>query len=137
MINKIKNIVNNMTWFLRTGVAPSKVKNKNLKDMNHMESKKFAMTMVAISIIAFMYFVSVLFLFLFKADPHITALVSMYKDMMVGIASIAASLVGIQGLVDWRHNSSSSSSNVSETIKEEYVEEYLSGPKEDDYTLKL
>jgi hypothetical protein len=133
MINKIKNIVNDMTWFLRTGVAPNKEENENLKNLNHMQSKKFAMTMVAISIIAFMYFVSVLFLFLFDGDPHITALVSMYKDMMVGIASIAASLVGIQGLVDWKHNSSSSSSNTSETIKEEY----LSGPKEDDYTLKL
>lgn len=137
MINKIKNIVTDMTWFLRSGVAPAKVSNKDLKDLNHMGSKKFAMTMVAISIIAFMYFISVLFLFLFEADPHISALVSMYKDMMVGIASIAASLVGIQGLVDWKHSSTSSSSNISETIKEEYKEEYLSGPKEDDYTLKL
>jgi len=140
MIDKIKTIVDGMTWFIRTGVAPKKSNDHNkkeLEDLNHMTSKKFAMTMVAISIIAFMYFVSVIFLFLLNNDPHVSALVSMYKDMMVGIASIAASLVGIQGLVDWKHNSSSTSSNSSITKKEEIYKEYLSGPKEDDYKLEI
>ncbi len=103
-----------------------------------MASRKFAMTMVAVSIIAFMYFASVVLLFLFDKDPHVTALVSMYKDMIVAIASIAATLVGIQGLVDWRHNSDSQSVNSSNYIEEKkYIEEYLSGPKDEDYELEI
>jgi hypothetical protein len=62
----------------------------------------------------------------------------MYKDMIVAIASIVATLVGIQGLVDWKFNSDSNVSITSEYVKQEnYSEEYLSGPKENDYTLDL
>ena len=131
-----------MTWYLRSGVGPSEDKDitnlESLKNMNHMASRKFAMTMIAVSVIAFMYFASVLLLFLLPGDPHVTALVSMYKDMIVAVASIVATLVGIQGLVDWKHNSSTKSDLQSEYSKEEkFVEEYLSGPKEDDYSLDI
>lgn len=139
MLNKIKGVLDGMTWYLRSGVAPHSKEITNeqeLKDMNHMTSKKFAMTMVAVSIIAFMYFASVLFLFFLPGDPFVSALVNMYKDMIVAVASIVATLVGIQGLVDWRHNTDSKVSSSSQFIKEEILEEYLSGPKENDYTLE-
>lgn len=134
----ITNIIKDSTWFLRTGIAPRNASNdlETLKDMNHMTSKKFAMTMIAISIIAFMYFSSVFILFLFPNDPHVSALVSMYKDMIVAVASIAATLVGIQGLVDWKHTSNSSSSNVSQTIKEE-IQTNTNNAKEEDYTTTI
>jgi hypothetical protein len=134
----ITNIIKDSTWFLRTGIAPQNASNdlETLKDMNHMTSKKFAMTMIAIAIIAFMYFSSVFILFLFPNDPHVSALVSMYKDMIVAVASIAATLVGIQGLVDWKHNSSSSSSNISQTIKEE-IKTNTNNAKEEDYTTTI
>jgi len=83
-----------------------------------------------------MYFTSVLFLFFLPGDPFVSALVNMYKDMIVAVASIVATLVGIQGLVDWKHNTDSKVSSSSQFIKEEILEEYLSGPKEDDYTLE-
>jgi hypothetical protein len=142
MLKQLKNVIDNMTWYLRSGVSP--INNKaftnieELKNMNHMASRKFAMTMVAVSIIAFMYFASVMLLFLLPNDPQVSALVSMYKDMIVAIASIVATLVGIQGLVDWKYNSDSKTVISSNHIKEEkYIEEYLSGPKEDDYTLDI
>lgn len=139
MLGQIKKILNNATWFLRTGVVPSNAKyEKNLSDLNHMTSKKFAMTMIAVAVVAFMYFASILFLFFFDGDPHVSALVSMYKDMIVAIATIVGTLVGIQGLVDWKHNSSTSIEQKSESnISKNYVEEYLSGPKEDDYILDI
>lgn len=130
-----------MTWYLRSGVAPTKIETQteqDLKNLNHMTSRKFAMTMIAVSIIAFMYFASVLLLFMLPGDPQVAALVSMYKDMIVAVASIVATLVGIQGLVDWKHNSNTTAANVSETVTQnQYVEEYLSGPKEDDYQLEV
>jgi hypothetical protein len=144
MLQNLKNIFNNMTWYLRSGIAPTNNKAaqitslEELKNINHMASRKFSMTMVAISVIAFMYFASVIFLFFFPSDPHVSALVSMYKDMIVAVASIAATLVGIQGLVDWKHQSGGVVSNLSEYNKQEtFIEEYLSGPKEEDYSLDI
>jgi hypothetical protein len=138
MLGKLKGIINDMTWYLRSGITPSTKNVSNLeelKNMNHMASKKFAMTMVAVAIIAFMYFASVLFLFLLPGDPFVSALVNMYKDMIVAVASIVATLVGIQGLVDWRHNSDSKVSLSSEYIKEEVdqkiVEQYAEKYKDD------
>lgn len=141
MLSRLKSVLTDMTWYLRSGVAPVRANSssvKNLKDLNHMASRKFAMTMVAVSIIAFMYFASVLLLFLLPGDPQVTALVNMYKDMIVAVASIVATLVGIQGLVDWKHNSDTKTTNTNETITQnQYTEEYLSGPKEDDYQLEV
>ena len=142
MLGKLKGLLTDMTWYLRSGVAPINIQNpssmEDLKNMNHMASRKFAMTMIAVAVIAFMYFASVLLLFLLPGDPHVTALVNMYKDMIVAVASIVATLVGIQGLVDWKYNSDSKVGSVSEYVKEEkFAEEYLSGPKEEDYTLDI
>ena len=147
MLNNFKSLITSMTWYLRSGVSPdpnnlNSTNVRKLKNMNHMASRKFAMTMVAIAVIAFMYFTSVAMLLVFDNDPHVAALVSMYKDMIVAVASIAATLVGIQGLVDWKHRSSGEVIQESEyrqrnDYSEEYVEEYLSGPKEEDYSLDL
>lgn len=139
MLSRLKNILVDMTWYLRSGVAPPQTNPgylEDLKNTNHMTSRKFAMTMVAVSIIAFMYFASVCLLFLLPGDPQVAALVSMYKDMIVAIASIVATLVGIQGLVDWRYKSDSQTTLTSET-QNQYVEQYMAGPKEDDYQLHV
>lgn len=139
MLNKLKNIIDGATWFLRSGVVPpNDVKNITLKNTNHMSSRKFAMTLIAVGIVAFMYFASVVILFFFPSDPHVSALVSMYKDMIVAIATIVGTLVGIQGLVDWKYNGNSDVVQKTENEKtESYSEEYLSGPKEKDYTLDI
>ena len=84
-----------------------------------------------------MYFASVLLLFAFPGDPHVSALVSMYKDMIVAIAAIAGTLVGIQGLVDWRHNSNSSAELSSESIKQEIYEKKTNNAKEEDYEVDI
>lgn len=138
MLHRFKNIINDATWFLRTGVSPTKSTSMNLKDLNHMTSSKFAMTMIAVTVVGFMYFASIVFLFFFPSEPHVSALVAMYKDMIVAVAAIVSTLVGVEGLVQWKHNSSSSASVESSYIKEEQIiTEYLSGPKEDDYTLDI
>jgi hypothetical protein len=134
LITKLKQA----TWFLHSGIAPSNVNQvikTDLEKLNHMTSKKFAMTMVAIGVIAFMYFSSVACLFLFKGDPHVTALVNMYKDMIIAVASIAATLVGIQGLVDWKYNSNSSVDSNSKTIVEDITSKLTSNVKDDDYDI--
>ena len=140
MLSQILDNIKHATWFLRSGVAPKNAEKHQLaklKDVNHMASKKFAMTMVAVGIIAFMYFSSLIFLFFFPSDPHVSAIVSMYKDMIVAVASIVATLVGIQGLVDWRYDSSSALSNLSETHNENINEILTSNAKEDDYTTTI
>jgi len=140
MLAQILGNIKHVTWFLRSGVAPKgadKRQLEKLKDVNHMTSKKFAMTMVAIGVVAFMYFASVLLLFVFPADPHVSALVSMYKDMIVAIAAIAGTLVGIQGLVDWKHNSVSSAELSSESIKQEICEKKTNNAKEENYEIDI
>jgi hypothetical protein len=77
------------------------------------------------------------FLFFFPSDPHVSAIVSMYKDMIVAIASIVATLVGIQGIVDWKYDSSSNSSNLSETYNENTNQILTSNTKEDDYATTI
>jgi thiol:disulfide interchange protein len=93
--------------------------------------------MVAIGVVAFMYFASVLLLLVFPADPHVSALVSMYKDMIVAIAAIAGTLVGIQGLVDWKYNSGSSAQLSSESIRQEVSEKKTNNAKEQDYETNI
>jgi len=140
MFRSVKNIILDATWYLRSGVAPPKAdlgNNDDLKNVNHMTSKKFAMTMVAIGVVAFMYFASVLLLLVFPADPHVSALVSMYKDMIVAIAAIAGTLVGIQGLVDWKYNSGSSAQLSSESIRQEVSEKKTNNAKEQDYEINI
>jgi hypothetical protein len=140
MLSKILGNIKQAAWFLQTGVAPKNAELHQLaklKDVNHMASKKFAMTMVAVAIIGFMYFSSLIFLFFFPSDPHISAIVSMYKDMIVAVASIVATLVGVQGLVDWKYDSSSTSSNLSETRNENINETLTTNAKEDDYTTTI
>jgi hypothetical protein len=138
MLNNFLNSIKNATWFLNSGVAPKDAPphlKSNLEDINHMTSKKFAMTMIAIFVIAFMYFSSIACLFLFKGDPHVTALVSMYKDMIVAVAAIAGTLVGIQGLVDWKYNSNSNVESKSTTLKDEIITILSKNTKEEDYDI--
>lgn len=135
MIDNFLKIIKETTWFMNSGVAPRNVSDRirpSLENVNHMTSKKFAMTIIAIFIIALMYFSSVACLFLFKADPHVSALVSMYKDMIVAVASIAATLVGIQGLVDWKYNSNSNIELKSTDNNNDFL---TSNTKEDDYNI--
>jgi hypothetical protein len=61
----------------------------------------------------------------------------MYKDMIVAIATIVATLVGVQGIVDWKYDSSSTSSNLSETYNENSNQTLTSNAKEDDYTTTI
>lgn len=140
MLSKIIGNIKHAAWFIQSGVAPKNAEPhqlSKLKDINHMASKKFAMTMVAVGVIAFMYFSSLFFLFFFNSDPHVSAIVSMYKDMIVAVASIVATLVGVQGLVDWKYDSASASSNLSETRNENINQTLTSNAKEDDYTTTI
>jgi len=137
MLDKIKYFIDSSTWFLRSDINPPKSYSKKLKSMNHMTSRKFAMTLMAVLIVAVMYFASVLFLFLFPSDPHVSALVNMYKDMIVAIAAIAGTLVGIQGLVDWRYNSKSVAEQPCNAEEDVNEEDFTLPEKEDDYNLKL
>lgn len=102
---------------------------------NHFRSRKFAMTAFAVMVLAFMYFSSILFLFLFQVDFKVTALVQMYRDIIVAVAAIVATLVTSQSIVDWKYHSQS---NVeTEYSKESSIIESIGNEKEEDYTLDI
>src|SRR5690606_34392621 len=63
------------------------------KIISHFRSRKFAMTAFAVIVLAFMYFTSIIFLFLFQVDFKVTALVQMYRDIIVAIAAIVETFV--------------------------------------------
>jgi hypothetical protein len=138
MVDKLKKILMAFSLFRPPNLNESSGRNYDMNSSGHLSSRKFAMTLIAVSIVAFMYFASITLLFFFPGDPHVSALVSMYKDMIVAIAAIAGTLVGIQGLVDWKYNSRSNT-HIGNRDENDFEDdsEYIGEGKEDDYSIKI
>jgi hypothetical protein len=138
MFGKFKNYLLALSIFKQTNNNFDETHEAGMNTPSHLSSRKFSMTLIAVSIVAFMYFASITLLFFFNGDPHVSALVSMYKDMIVAIAAIAGTLVGIQGLVDWKYSSKSDSRLFEKkySIQEE-DDECLRSGKEEDYTTRI
>lgn len=142
-MNRIKNIILTTTSFLKDSTTPPNTPTGDIEmigQINHLKSRKFFMTFVSVAILIFFYFSSVAILFFFSdtQDIQINAFVVIFSKVIEILAIIIGLFLGAQTAVDLKYNSNSSASisNESQNIKEYVViEEYLSGPKEDDYTL--
>jgi hypothetical protein len=141
MWNVITNITKTATSFLQTGVAPPNTPEKlkpTLEQANHLQSKKFFVVFSCFLILGFFYFSSVAILFMLPAIPEVVSgYVTIFSKTIEVVSIVVAAYLGVQGIVDLKYNSSSSVINESisknENIK--ITQEYLSGPKEDDYKL--
>ena len=137
----IGNIAKTVTSFLQTGVAPPNTPRElrpTLEQTNHLQSKKFFIVFSCFLILGFFYFSSVAILFILPNIPEvISGYVTIFSKTIEVVSIVVAAYLGIQGIVDLRYNSTSSVINesISKSEKITITQEYLSGPKEEDYKI--
>lgn len=113
-------------------------KQKRLRSINHMESKKFYIVLTSVIILAFFYFGSVGLIFLIPTSPEfISGFVTMFSKTIEILSIIIASYVGAQAVVDLKYGSSSSAAleGTTHTEKTENITVIHTNAKEDDYEL--
>jgi hypothetical protein len=141
MWNVLGNIAKTATSFLQTGIAPPNTPDNlklTLEQTNHLQSKKFFIVFSCFLILGFFYFTSVAILFMLPLVPEIiSGYVTIFSKTIEVVSIVVAAYLGVQGIVDLKYNSSSSVINesISRSEKITIVQEYLSGPKEDDYKI--
>lgn len=141
MWSTLGNLVKTATSFLQTGVTPPNTPEElrpALEQANHLQSKKFFIVFSCFIILGFFYFSSVAILFMLPQMPEvISGYVTIFSKTIEVVSIVVAAYLGVQGIVDLKYNSSSSVINetVSKTERITITEEYLSGPKEDDYKI--
>ncbi len=101
------------------------------------------MAITAMGINAAAYWTEVQYLYSFVTPEHINAFIGLSRDFHWVTALIISAYLGVQGVLDWRHNSSTAISQaasfVSEKIdKKEVVEQTITykNAKEEDYSLE-
>lgn len=106
-------------------------------------SKKLSMALAAMGINAAAYWTEVQYLYSFVTPEHINAFVGLSRDFHWVTASIIMAYLGVQGVLDWKHNSSTAiaqaASFISEKVdKKEVIEQTITykNAKEEDYTLE-
>jgi hypothetical protein len=135
------NIAKTATSFLQTGIAPPNTPDNlklTLEQTNHLQSKKFFIVFSCFLILGFFYFTSVAILFMLPSVPEIiSGYVTIFSKTIEVVSIVVAAYLGVQGIVDLKYHSSSSVINesISRSEKITIVQEYLSGPKEDDYKI--
>ncbi len=144
MWNKIIDIAKTASAMLHSGEVPPNTPSRYKEDLskvNFLASKKFYVVFCSVIILSFFYAASIFVLFLTATTPNLTVpFVTIFTETIKILAIIIASYLGVQTVLDYRMQSNSSVDLKGEQkfIKEDvYVEEYLSGPKEDDYKLEI
>jgi hypothetical protein len=129
---------------LQSGKVPPNTpleQRNDLSKVNFLASKKFYVVFCSVIILSFFYAASIFVLFLTATAPNLTVpFVTIFTETIKILAIIIASYLGVQTVLDYRMQSNSSVDLKGEQkfIKEEvHIEEYLSGPKEDDYKLEI
>ena len=141
MIPFIKNAILTGVSYLSSNRVPpntSPEKQKRLRSINHMESKKFYIVLTSVVILAFFYFGSVGLIFLIPTSPEfISGFVTMFSKTIEILSIIIASYVGAQAVVDLKYGSSSSAAleGTTHTEKTENITVIHTNAKEDDYEL--
>lgn len=141
MLTNLKNIFLNASSFLQSNVVPPKTpfaKQEELGTINFLKSKKFFIVFTSIIIICFYYFISIGILFLLPDVPpeKITGFVTLFTKTIELLALVVGFYLGVQTVLDYKINSSSSVNYNANTNNETMiVKEYIKSPKEDDYTL--
>jgi hypothetical protein len=148
MLTNVKNIFNTAVSFLQTGKAPPNTPvllQEELCGMNHLKSRKFFIVFTSILFLAFFYFSSVGIFFMLPDMPEkISGYVTLFSKTIELLSLIVAVYLGVQTALDFKVNSgttvthNTTNNSTTETINKNIkVEKYLSGPKEDDYTLEI
>ena len=144
MWNKIIDIAKTASSMLHSGEVPPNTPDRYKEDLskvNFLASKKFYVVFCSVIILSLFYAASIFVLFLTATAPNLTVpFVTIFTETVKILAIIIASYLGVQTVLDYRMQSNSSVDLKGEQkfIKEEVrVEEYLSGPKEDDYKLEI
>ena len=138
MLTTLKNIFLNASSFLQSNVVPPKTplnKTEELGTINFLKSKKFFIVFTSIFIICFYYFTSIFILFVLPDMPEkITGFVTLFSKTIELFALVVGFYLGVQTVLDYKINSSSSV-NYNANTDTMSVKEYTKSPKEDDYTL--
>ena len=151
MWGNITNLFQTLTAFLSSSKAPPNTPKelyKAMRDENHFASKKFYITFTSFLGMMIFYFITVTILFFVpKENEMIAAYVQIFSKTIDVVAIIVASYLGTQVVSEFRFGGSTNtnfdsildSEEKNEIIKEEnhIIEEYLSGPKEEDYSTKI
>ena len=144
MWNKIIDIGKTASSMLHSGEVPPNTPDRYKEDLskvNFLASKKFYVVFCSVIILSLFYAASIFVLFLTATAPNLTVpFVTIFTETIKILAVIIASYLGVQTVLDYRMQSNSSVDLKGEQkfIKEEvHIEEYLSGPKEDDYKLEI
>ena len=144
MWNKIIDIAKTASSMLHSGEVPPNTPDRYKEDLskvNFLASKKFYVVFCSVIILSLFYAASIFVLFLTATAPNLTVpFVTIFTETIKILAIIIASYLGVQTVLDYRMQSNSSVDLKGDQkfIKEEvYIEEYLSGPKEDDYKLEI
>jgi len=144
MWNKIIDIAKTASSMLHSGEVPPNTPDRYKEDLskvNFLASKKFYVVFCSVIILSFFYAASIFVLFLTATAPSLTVpFVTIFTETIKILAIIIASYLGVQTVLDYRMQSNSSVDLKGEQkfIKEEvHIEEYLSGPKENDYKLEI
>lgn len=144
MWNKIIDIAKTASAMLHSGEVPPNTPDRYKEDLskvNFLASKKFYVVFCSVIILSFFYAASIFVLFLTATAPNLTVpFVTIFTETIKILAIIIASYLGVQTVLDYRMQSNSSVDLKGEQkfIKEAvHIEEYLSGPKEDDYKLEI
>ena len=129
---------------LHSGEVPPNTPDRYKEDLskvNFLASKKFYVVFCSVIILSLFYAASIFVLFLTATAPNLTVpFVTIFTETVKILAIIIASYLGVQTVLDYRMQSNSSVDLKGDQkfIKEEVrIEEYLSGPKEDDYKLEI
>lgn len=98
---------------------------------NHFKSKKFTMAIFSICCVFTLYFISAVLLRSYLPDQAV-AFTAMFKDTMMCLSIIVGALLGVQGAVDYKWNSS----NVNLESKTNTITQiFETSKKDDDYEL--
>ena len=141
MISFIKNAILTGVSYLSSNKVPPNTtpeKQKRLRSINHMESKKFYIVLTSVIILAFFYFGSVGIIFLIPTSPEfVSGFVTMFSKTIEILSIIIASYVGAQAVVDLKYGSLSSAAleGTTHTEKTENITVIHTNAKEDDYEL--
>ena len=112
MWQRIVDIAKTASAMLHSGVVPPNTPaqyRKDLSKINFLSSKKFYVVFCSVIILALFYAASIIVLFLTAASPSLTVpFVSIFTETIKILAIIIASYLGVQTVLDYKMQSSSS-----------------------------
>lgn len=147
MVKDAINIFKTATSFLQSGVTPPNTpenQQDELSTINFLKSKKFFIVFSSIIALSLFFVSSTFILYIFPQDAtKVTGFIAIFTKTIELLSLIVSFYLGIQTVLDYKVNSSSST-NVNADIvsnqtynKTEITMEYLTGGKEDDYSLTV